>query len=716
MNKVSELKNLAIVMNAVLGGTVQSPAKVVTAWLNRDKNRWPQDLELYVKLSNYFINIGEIRVALDVANIGAAYLENSHFFQLEKDENPDVDLIKFGVRILQLKAIAKVRLGIISNFQDQFEQLDSLILKLDKSDAELLSEENTGIMAKQYKMLYEADPDKREYLQKSYEHYRHASGADRKDVPLNIWTGINAATLAYFLGKNAIAIELAKEIDIICDRIIKEATESSDIYWHLATKAEAALLLELTSENALPGKVSQDMYITASRAANGRWSDLQSTRKQLQLILKHYCNTEAAKTAVFTKEVSKQWVKDALWVPPVIIFSGHMLDSADETCPRFPADKEEAAKESIKDMILKLCKGQKPHYGYASLANGADILFHEALNELGGQSHIVFPFNADDFAKESVAIGKDDNTKKKWKKRFDAIRQSAAEELYASSQKLEYESIAYVYANQYLLGLAGIRAKTLDMELKGLALWDGKIGKGAGGTADNVALWIKSKVSVDVIDVKSVGVNKYSQISQNTIKPVSFNYDYKESAQDKSGLSSHICGLLFADVKHFSRLTEKQIPIYADKFIGAIHTLSNKDEFKDDILFSNTWGDAFYFVFKTVEKTALFALAMSQAVKELKREETGLPENLDIRVAVHAGPVFQQHDKILNRDNFFGYHVSYAARLEPVTRPGAVFATDAFVAVINIKDIKSVNFEYVGRVKLPKDFGICETFKLIKTD
>ena len=63
-------------------------------------------------------------------------------------------------------------------------------------------------------------------------------------------------------------------------------------------------------------------------------------------------------------------------------------------------------------------------------------------------------------------------------------------------------------------------------------------------------------------------------------------------------------------------------------------------------------------------------------------KSVGLPPDTTVRVGLHAGPVFSQHDPIIERVNFFGSHVNRAARIEPVTTPGCVFASEQFAALL----------------------------------
>ena len=47
--------------------------------------------------------------------------------------------------------------------------------------------------------------------------------------------------------------------------------------------------------------------------------------------------------------------------------------------------------------------------------------------------------------------------------------------------------------------------------------------------------------------------------------------------------------------------------------------------------------------------------------------------NMDVRISLHAGPVYEEFDPILKKRNFFGSHVNQAAQIEPIVLPGSVF-------------------------------------------
>jgi class 3 adenylate cyclase len=90
----------------------------------------------------------------------------------------------------------------------------------------------------------------------------------------------------------------------------------------------------------------------------------------------------------------------------------------------------------------------------------------------------------------------------------------------------------------------------------------------------------------------------------------------------------------------------------------------------------------------------------------------GLDEPCPIRIALHAGPVFRGHDPVLGRDNFFGASVTHTARIEPVTPPGQVYASEAYAATLAAQGRGDCTLEYVGRMRLAKNYGESRVYRL----
>ena len=149
---------------------------------------------------------------------------------------------------------------------------------------------------------------------------------------------------------------------------------------------------------------------------------------------------------------------------------------------------------------------------------------------------------------------------------------------------------------------------------------------------------------------------------------------------------------------------------------------------------------AFYFVFEEVVDAAEFALELSDLVTNTAWDLRGLPSNLNIRISLHAAPVFKVVDPgacraecgvhlrgrrcvwvrrsspvrcaVINQVNYTGVHTSRAARIEPITPPGSVYCSQAFAAIVETLKGGTCPFQcqYVGNVPLPKGYGLVPVF------
>jgi class 3 adenylate cyclase len=174
-----------------------------------------------------------------------------------------------------------------------------------------------------------------------------------------------------------------------------------------------------------------------------------------------------------------------------------------------------------------------------------------------------------------------------------------------------------------------------------------------------------------------------------------------------------VVGMIFADALNFSRLTEEQLPLFLSEFVGLIARL--RDGLAEPPVAQNTWGDGFHFVFTDLGNAGRFALQLRDAIGKTDWASLGLPRELALRIALHAGPTFVCTDPITGRPNYMGSHVSRAARIEPITPPGRVYASEPFAALTTGMGITEFVCEYVGRQPLAKGYGTFPTYHVIRS-
>lgn len=617
----------------------------------------PCTVEFYRILGDAILQLGEPLLAYDILAEGLKYYPND-------------------IRLQQLVALALARSG-------STVSANTLLLKL--AEACPQDEETLGLLARTHKDLWlqASDPATRQHhLKLAAEYYLRAY-----QIADSLWTGINAATLARIMGEVEQAHALAREVQTLCYAKLSPSGErTSSDYWVLATLGEAALILD-------EGAAAEDFYRQAVAVGQGRFGDLSSTRRNALLLVEHLGH-ESQGAGKTDRTQIQQWFQ----MPRVVVFCGHMLDRPHRPHPRFPVHLERAVYDAIRDRLQTL----DARLGYASAACGSDILFLEAIRELGGEMHIMLPCDREQFIQESVNIIPGSG----WVQRFEELLSQATEVITASDRKLQQNDVVYEYSNRLLHGLAKMRAEQLSTELVPLTVWNGQPGDGPGGTAGTIELWKQWAEHIEVIDL--------NQLLQQT--PITLPAAPAISAEGMANPASdtsperQIRALLFADVVNYSQLNEDQYLPFVQHFLGATADLAGQEPYQP--LFKNTWGDALYFVFATVRQAGRFALDLCDLIQTVDWSSRHLPPDLNLRIALHAGPVEQNTDPITGQINYIGTHVNHTARIEPITPPGKVYASQAFAAIATSEGVQDFTCDYVGQMPWAKHYGTFPTYHI----
>jgi class 3 adenylate cyclase/tetratricopeptide (TPR) repeat protein len=572
------------------------------------------------------------------------------------------------VRLKQLLALALARAGASEQASAILEQL---------RDAGHTDEETLGMLARTHKDLWASavrPAEKREHLERAYRVYLEAYARSG-----GYWSGVNVATTALLLGAGDEAAAAARRVCDVCAELLRADPSRSDLYWVLASLGEASLVLG-------DHGAAEQWYARAASIGRERLGDLVSTRRNARLILRHLDADTAEVDACFS-------------IPRVVAFAGHLVDRPGRSQPRFPPVLEPAVEAAVRDRLGRLRAG----FGFSSAACGADIIFLEALAEIGAKSHVVLPYNRGQFVRDSVDVvpGAD------WAARFDRVLSQAAEVTIASDLPFGTGGTSYEYAFRLLDGGAGVRADELDTDLVCLAVWDGEPGDGDGGTATAIDHWRRRNRSVEVIDLARLRID--AGLPATIASP-----DRQQgpavlpSPTVVSRFQPQIVGLLFADAPGFSRLSDLDLPLFVDRYLGLV--ASEVGRLETAPLIANTWGDGLYMVFDSVRDAGVFALRLCEAIRSTDWRALGFSASMSVRIGLHAGPAYACIDPVTGRPNYIGAHVSRAARIEPITPPGAVYASSAFAALARADGVTEFACAYVGPTALAKGYGTFPTF------
>lgn len=296
-----------------------------------------------------------------------------------------------------------------------------------------------------------------------------------------------------------------------------------------------------------------------------------------------------------------------------------------------------------------------------------------------------------------------------WRERFGKVTAGAAREIVASEQPGEHMDVVFEYGNLLLDGVAKLHASAIDADFRPLVVWDGRKGDGPGGTAALVAHWRSREIEPEIIDLQTL-----ARSSTPTSRSSARDGRIRSKPAGRAGarVQQRIMGLLFADVVNYSDVPEIGVPVFVDEFLGGIEKLVESGTIRPEV--RNSWGDAIYMAFDSVEKCGCLALQLQDWLKSRQRRQAAQQplHQLNLRIALHAGPACPILDPIIGRKSYTGFHVTRAARIEPVTEPGHVYASEEFAALAAAHRVTSFECDFVERMPLAKDAGVHPIYRL----
>jgi len=182
----------------------------------------------------------------------------------------------------------------------------------------------------------------------------------------------------------------------------------------------------------------------------------------------------------------------------VLLFTGHRIDEKGREKPRFPADKEEVARQAIKDAVVKeMQENESVACGFTGGASGSDILSHEVCAEIGIPTWLYLPIPPERYVVSSVQKAGDRWVERFWKlynKQSEQKRVRVLSEATDVVNEREYlpawlrtKPDYGIWQRNNLWTLFNALAEGGARNLTLIALWDGEpTGDGPGGTSDLV--------------------------------------------------------------------------------------------------------------------------------------------------------------------------------------------------------------------------------------
>jgi len=470
------------------------------------------------------------------------------------------------------------------------------------------------------------------------------------------YPAINAATLNLLAGDTRRAEAYAKEALAYCTRDADKG--ELDDYYRIASQAEAHLVLGETIEamQALHKLASISRDDLAARAG---------TRRQLRLILDAQNLNDS--------------ILDPLTPPEVIHYTGH---------PIGPGELVADAETSVARAIAREFDRGRTGVAFGSLAAGSDLLIAEECLKRGIELNLVFPFDIEEFKVVAVRPAG-----RNWLTRFDDALARAASVTFATESDFLADDSLFVYCAELAMGKAILRGRYVDAKVAQIAVWDGR--PGDTGAAADVARW-----RAGGHESRIVAVDAAARIAPEHSQPPRHIRELRP--------------LMFGDTAGFSRLREAMLRQYRKLFFGSIAATLNA--YGEDVLAANSWGDAIYLVMSDAARAARCAIDIQDDLHAIDFASHGFEHPLRLRLSLHYGPVFPGTDELTGAHTFFGKEVTFAARMEPVTPPGEVYATEQLASQLALAGETAVAADYVGTVELAKQYGTAPMYRLRRVE
>jgi class 3 adenylate cyclase len=398
---------------------------------------------------------------------------------------------------------------------------------------------------------------------------------------------------------------------------------------------------------------AREWYLRAIEASQGKWRELNSMRRQLRILcpaLQQPIEPFNALFPLIRVAVVASSRSDAREV-----FRRQHLDAVREECRRA------AGKERVVAAYLTPISAFDIAAGHGLLAAGAEV-------------HLVLPYSRD-LCEASFRT-------RPSRRAFQHLMAGATSVLEGAERSCLDDAVNVRFSTMRARGMGALRASSCGAELRNWAVHC--------SPNSLVASIVDTRVKTNAVASRLRSI--------------------RSRAASKRKASHQVLAMLFADVHGYSRLDDVSLYRFSRFFLrGVAATL---DEFGERILSRRTAGDGLFLVFTDLETAAEAARALRDKVARTSWLRFQLPAALGMRISLDAGPVYRFLDPIMQKHDFCGAFVNRAARIEPITPPNEIYASEEFASLYTAQGGAAFRFDYVGQTELPKGFGFAPLYHL----
>jgi hypothetical protein len=359
-------------------------------------------------------------------------------------------------------------------------------------------------------------------------------------------------------------------------------------------------------------------------------------------------------------------IVDALRIPAVLHYTGHM--------PRRGQD-DPAIEGLIGATLDAAIAAQHVGMAFGGLAAGLDILAAEALLRAGVTPTVVLPCDAATYEADSVAPAGE-----RWVARYRALLPRVRIQL-LDERPFAGDDLHLAMAARRAMGLARLHARHRDGAALQVAAWDQVPSRGSAGTGADVAAWTAAG-------------------GQSLFLGWPWPRDGAPDAPYEP--RRRPMAVLFGDLPRFSALDDEGLARFYEGPLAALGAALERHP----STYANAWGDAVQITFEAITDAASCAFDMRAAL-------AAQDPPIHPRFALDFGPMLPVYDSVQRAHKYSGRAMTRAARIEPVTPPGRIFATEAFACEVALLPRGTgLACDYAGRIPTAKGFGSMPLYAL----
>jgi hypothetical protein len=461
----------------------------------------------------------------------------------------------------------------------------------------------------------------------------HAAAVDSGDSEGAAYCGINAAAISVLLDDLPTAKDLAdKTLGLIGDRV--------DFY-SVATKAEARLILG-GDETFAAYRQAADLA-----AADKRWADLASTRKQCrELSLKLYGRRDHC---------------DECFPPGAIgMLTGEPVDHP--------------LVDPLRSKISEWFELHSVREVYGTPKPGWDIALLEIARLAGIDTHIILPLPEKEFIRSETHLN--DGS---WLSRFTSVLNDAT-----SVTVLDADTVGSEFTDRMIAARASLLADHLGFNLRALA-----VGESFERTA--VAVWQRSNLELRAIRPSEPAADA---LPDKQSPPDAIPFQRALAPANRRTRFAVIAHFHFAAYEElsgpdFASFQQTVLGTIANRLALSSHPPVSKEGFAGD----------YRFVFERLHDAATTCIDLIEALHASNDEASGKtfpPPS----VCLNAGPLRQLINPVLNFYSDEGSVASRAAKIARQLPEGSLTATETFVALTSLESIRGFRFEHAGKISV----------------